>query len=97
MEPATAMPASPVPTLQRESTALRARRLAAARRRATALLVGATALFDMRAGAHLIAADCGKRALSRYSASLTACEISPVASLLDCERLEEGPDEPLLG
>ena len=45
MEPATAMPASPVPTLQRESTAVRARRLAAARRRATALLVGATAVF----------------------------------------------------
>jgi uncharacterized membrane-anchored protein YjiN (DUF445 family) len=45
MEPATAMPASPVPTLQRESAALRARRLAAARRRATALLVGATVLF----------------------------------------------------
>jgi uncharacterized membrane-anchored protein YjiN (DUF445 family) len=45
MEPATAMPASPVPTVQRESTAVRARRLAAARRRATALLVGATALF----------------------------------------------------
>jgi uncharacterized membrane-anchored protein YjiN (DUF445 family) len=45
MEPATAMPASPVPTRQRESTAVRARRLAAARRRATALLVGATALF----------------------------------------------------
>ena len=54
MEPATAMPASPVPTLQRESTALRARRLAAARRRATALLVGATALFVAvtAAGAH---------------------------------------------
>ena len=45
MEPATAVPASPVPTLQRESTAVRARRLAAARRRATALLVGATAVF----------------------------------------------------
>ena len=45
MEPATAVPASPVPALQRESTALRKRRLAAARRRATALLVGATALF----------------------------------------------------
>ncbi len=45
MEPAAAMSASPVPSLQRESTALRARRLAAARRRATALLVGATALF----------------------------------------------------
>ena len=45
MEPATAMSASPVSTLQRESTALRARRLAAARRRATALLVAATALF----------------------------------------------------
>jgi uncharacterized membrane-anchored protein YjiN (DUF445 family) len=54
MEPATAMPASPAPTLQRESTALRARRLAAARRRATALLVGATALFVAvtAAGAH---------------------------------------------
>jgi uncharacterized membrane-anchored protein YjiN (DUF445 family) len=45
MEPATAMSASPVPTLQRESAAVRARRLAAARRRATALLVGATAVF----------------------------------------------------
>jgi uncharacterized membrane-anchored protein YjiN (DUF445 family) len=54
MEPAPAMPASPVPTLQRESTALRVRRLAAARRRATALLVGATALFVAvtAAGAH---------------------------------------------
>jgi uncharacterized membrane-anchored protein YjiN (DUF445 family) len=54
MEPATAMPASPVPALQRESTALRKRRLAAARRRATALLVGATALFVAvtAAGAH---------------------------------------------
>jgi uncharacterized membrane-anchored protein YjiN (DUF445 family) len=45
MEPATAMSASPVPTLQRESAAVQARRLAAARRRATALLVGVTALF----------------------------------------------------
>jgi uncharacterized membrane-anchored protein YjiN (DUF445 family) len=45
MEPATAVPAPPVPTPQHESAALRARRLAAARRRATALLVGATALF----------------------------------------------------
>jgi len=45
MEPATATSASPVPTLQRESAELRARRLAAARRRATALLVGTTALF----------------------------------------------------
>jgi uncharacterized membrane-anchored protein YjiN (DUF445 family) len=45
MEPAAAMAASPVPTLEREPTAVRARRLAAARRRATALLIGATALF----------------------------------------------------
>jgi uncharacterized membrane-anchored protein YjiN (DUF445 family) len=45
MEPAAATSASPVPTLQRESAELRARRLASARRRATALLVGATALF----------------------------------------------------
>jgi uncharacterized membrane-anchored protein YjiN (DUF445 family) len=45
MEPATAMSASSVPTLQRESAAVRARRLAAARRRATAFLLGATALF----------------------------------------------------
>src|SRR5438046_1535692 len=54
MEPATAMSASPVPTVQRESTAVRARRLAAARRRATALLVGATAVFVAvtAAGAH---------------------------------------------
>jgi len=54
MEPATAMPPSPVPALERESAALRARRLAAARRRATALLVGATVLFVAVtvAGAH---------------------------------------------
>jgi uncharacterized membrane-anchored protein YjiN (DUF445 family) len=45
MEPAAAMSASSVPALERESAALRARRLSAARRRATALLVGATALF----------------------------------------------------
>ena len=37
------MSASPVPTLKRESAALRARRLAAARRRATAPLLGVTA------------------------------------------------------
>jgi len=54
MEPATAMSPSPVPALERESAALRARRLAAARRRATALLVGVTALFVAVtvAGAH---------------------------------------------
>jgi len=45
MEPAAAMSASSVPALERESAALRARRLSAARRRATALLVGVTALF----------------------------------------------------
>jgi len=45
MEPAATVSASPVPALERESAALRARRLAAARRRATALLVAATALF----------------------------------------------------
>src|SRR6202042_1788002 len=54
MEPAATMPASPAPTLQRESAALRAQRLAAARRRATGLLLGVTALFvDVTAaGAH---------------------------------------------
>ena len=45
MEPAATMSASSVPALERESAAVRARRLSAARRRATALLVGATALF----------------------------------------------------
>jgi uncharacterized membrane-anchored protein YjiN (DUF445 family) len=46
MEPAATMPASPAPpALERESTDLRARRLAAARRRATGLLVAVTALF----------------------------------------------------
>jgi uncharacterized membrane-anchored protein YjiN (DUF445 family) len=45
MEPAATISASPVPALERESAALRARRLAAARRRATALLVAVTALF----------------------------------------------------
>src|SRR5215472_15485921 len=45
MEPTATMLASPVSTLERESTELRARRLAAARRRATALLAGVTVLF----------------------------------------------------
>jgi uncharacterized membrane-anchored protein YjiN (DUF445 family) len=45
MEPAAAVSASPVSALERESAAMRARRLAAARRRATALLVGVTAVF----------------------------------------------------
>src|SRR5258708_22682559 len=45
MEPAATMSASPVPELDREPVALRARRLAAARRRATGLLVGVTVLF----------------------------------------------------
>jgi uncharacterized membrane-anchored protein YjiN (DUF445 family) len=54
MEPTETMSASSVPTLTRESAALRARRLAAARRRATALLAAATALFVAVtvAGAH---------------------------------------------
>ena len=45
MEPAATTSASPVSTPEREPTALRARRLAAARRRATALLAGVTVLF----------------------------------------------------
>jgi uncharacterized membrane-anchored protein YjiN (DUF445 family) len=45
MEPAATMPASPAPGLERESTELRKRRLAAARRRASALLAAVTALF----------------------------------------------------
>ena len=45
MEPAATMPAAPASTLERESTAVRVRRLAAARRRATALLAGVTVLF----------------------------------------------------
>jgi uncharacterized membrane-anchored protein YjiN (DUF445 family) len=45
MEPTAALAASPVPTLERESATVRARRLAAARRRATALLVAVTGLF----------------------------------------------------
>ena len=45
MEPAATMPAAPASTLERETTALRVRRLAAARRRATALLAGVTVLF----------------------------------------------------
>jgi uncharacterized membrane-anchored protein YjiN (DUF445 family) len=54
MEPATTMAAPPVPTLERESVAVRSRRLAAARRRATALLVAVTVLFVAvtTAGAH---------------------------------------------
>jgi uncharacterized membrane-anchored protein YjiN (DUF445 family) len=45
MEPAATMHASPAPALERESTELRKRRLAAARRRASALLAAVTALF----------------------------------------------------
>ena len=45
MEPAATMSASPVSTLERESAVVRARRFAAARRRATALLAGVTVLF----------------------------------------------------
>jgi uncharacterized membrane-anchored protein YjiN (DUF445 family) len=45
MEPTVAIAASPVPALERESAEVRARRLAAARRRATALLVAVTGLF----------------------------------------------------
>jgi uncharacterized membrane-anchored protein YjiN (DUF445 family) len=45
MKPAATVPASPVSALDREPPAVRARRLAAARRRATALLVAVTALF----------------------------------------------------
>jgi uncharacterized membrane-anchored protein YjiN (DUF445 family) len=54
MEPAAPTSATPAPALERESAALRARRLAAARRRATGLLVGVTALFlgVTVAGAH---------------------------------------------
>src|SRR5262252_355960 len=54
MEPAETMTVSPTPAPGRESVAIRARRLAAARRRATALLAAATALFVAvtAAGAH---------------------------------------------
>src|SRR5229473_4445697 len=45
MEPAATMSASPVTALEREPAELRARRLAAARRRATALLAGVTVVF----------------------------------------------------
>ena len=57
MKPAATMPPSPVSEQGRESTAVRARRLAAARRRATALLVAVTALFlgVTVAGAHGVA------------------------------------------
>jgi len=45
MEPAATMPASPVAAYEHESPAVRARRLAAARRRATALLGAVAVLF----------------------------------------------------
>src|SRR5947209_2057137 len=45
MEPAGPAPGPPVAAVNREPVALRARRLAAARRRATALLAVVTALF----------------------------------------------------
>src|SRR5277367_3272898 len=45
MEPVATMPAAAASTLEREPTALRVRRLAAARRRATALLGAVTVLF----------------------------------------------------
>jgi uncharacterized membrane-anchored protein YjiN (DUF445 family) len=54
METAAPASAAPAHTVERESTALRARRLSAARRRATALLAGVTVLFVAVtvAGAH---------------------------------------------
>jgi uncharacterized membrane-anchored protein YjiN (DUF445 family) len=54
MEPAATVAAAPAPAVKRESAALRARRLAAARRRATALLGAVTVLFVAVtvAGAH---------------------------------------------
>ena len=54
MEPTGTASGAPAPALTRESTDLRARRLAAARRRATALLAAVTALFIAvtAAGAH---------------------------------------------
>jgi uncharacterized membrane-anchored protein YjiN (DUF445 family) len=54
MEPAVTTPSSPVPGHGPESAELRARRLAAARRRATALLAGVTVVFIAvtTAGAH---------------------------------------------
>ena len=45
MERTATMSAAPAPPVEREPTAVRARRLAAARRRATALLAGVTVLF----------------------------------------------------
>ena len=45
MGPAATMPASPASAFEREPAELRARRLAAARRRATALLAGITVVF----------------------------------------------------
>src|SRR5712691_11587554 len=53
MEPAVTISASPVSGLGRESAEVRARRLAAARRRATALLAGVTVVF--------VRGDCGPR------------------------------------
>src|SRR5580692_9120095 len=54
MDHTATMAAAPAPAHEPESTALRARRLAAARRRATALLAGVTVLFVAVtvAGAH---------------------------------------------
>jgi uncharacterized membrane-anchored protein YjiN (DUF445 family) len=54
MEPTATMPAAPVRALEHESVEVRARRLAAARRRATALLAAVTVLFVAvtAAGAH---------------------------------------------
>src|SRR5580693_4502775 len=45
MEPTVTTPAAPMRTVERESLAVRTRRLAAARRRATAVLAGVTILF----------------------------------------------------
>ena len=45
MEPTATLSAAPVSRLERESLAVRQRRLAAARRRATALLAAVTGLF----------------------------------------------------
>src|SRR5258708_37645352 len=64
MGPTATMSASPVSAIERESAELRARRLAAARRRATALLAGGTGLFGGRGGAG-VARDVAWRAAGR--------------------------------
>ena len=80
MESTATISAAPVATLERESLAVRQRRLAAARRRATAFLGGATALFF--AGLAIYVWVTPYRELALIRAGNTAASITLAGQML---------------